>query len=82
MRRTPQQAVWLFVAWTVLWAPTAGRTEETGVSDGRILFGQSAAFSGPAGQLGTDMRRGIEAAFQEANRRGGVHGRRVGTRVS
>ncbi len=77
MRRMPHQAVWLFVAWTVLWTPTAGRTEETGVSDGRILFGQSAAFSGPAGQLGTDMRRGIEAAFQEVNRRGGVHGRRL-----
>ncbi len=77
MRRTPHQAVWLFVAWTVLLAATAGHAEETGVSDRRILFGQSAAFSGPAGQLGTDMRRGIEAAFQEANQRGGVHGRRL-----
>ena len=40
-----------------------------------IPFGQSAAFSGPAQELGRDMRIGIEAAFQEANRRGGVHGR-------
>ena len=40
-----------------------------------IPFGQSAAFSGPAKELGRDMRIGIEAAFQEANRRGGVHGR-------
>ena len=48
-----------------------------GVSDDVIVFGQSAAFSGPAGALGTNMRLGIEAAFAEANRRGGVHGRRL-----
>ena len=43
----------------------------------RVLFGQSAAFSGPASQLGTQMRIGIEAAFLEANRAGGVHGRTI-----
>ena len=48
-----------------------------GVFDDVILFGQSAAFSGPAGALGTNMRLGIEAAFEEANRLGGVHGRRL-----
>ena len=49
----------------------------TGVSDERILFGQSAAFSGPAEDLGRDMRLGIEASFHEVNQRGGVHGRRL-----
>ncbi len=53
------------------------RESESGVSDQRILFGQSAAFSGPAQELGKNMNRGIEAAFQEANRRGGVHGRQL-----
>ena len=48
-----------------------------GVSDQRILFGQSAAFSGPAQELGTNMGRGIKAAFQEVNRDGGIHGRRL-----
>ena len=48
-----------------------------GVSDQRVLFGQSAAFSGPAQALGTNMRLGIEAAFQEINNAGGVHGRRL-----
>lgn len=48
-----------------------------GVFDDRIVFGQSAAFSGPAGQLGTGMRLGIEAAFAEVNREGGVHGRQL-----
>ena len=49
--------------------------QETGVSDERILFGQSAAFSGPARELGWNVRLGIEAAFREQNERGGVHGR-------
>ena len=48
-----------------------------GVSDDRILFGQSAAFSGPARELGLNMRLGIEAAFAEVNGRGGVQGRRL-----
>lgn len=46
-----------------------------GVSDSRVLFGQSAAFTGPAEGLGLEMRRGIEAAFHERNEAGGVHGR-------
>ncbi len=45
------------------------------MSDGRILFGQSAAFSGPAQELGHGMRLGIQAAFHEQNEKGGVHGR-------
>ena len=52
--------------------------EETpGVSAERILFGQSAAFSGPAAELGRGMRLGIQAAFKEANDAGGVHRRRL-----
>ena len=50
---------------------------EPGVFDDRVLFGQSAAFSGPAQDLGSDMRLGIQAAFHEANEAGGVHGRRL-----
>ena len=46
-----------------------------GVTDGRVLFGQSAAFSGPAWELGTNMQLGILAAFREVNAAGGVHGR-------
>ena len=48
-----------------------------GVSEERILFGQSAAFSGPAQALGAQMRLGIEAAFAEVNAAGGVHGRQL-----
>ena len=58
----------------------AGRLQAApvpGVSATRIRFGQSAAFSGPAQELGRNMRLGIEAAFREVNERGGVHGRRL-----
>ena len=58
--------------------PTTTSPEGTpGVFADRILFGQSAAFSGPAQELGQNMRLGIEAAFQEVNDQGGVHGRRL-----
>ena len=55
----------------------AADAQVPGVSASRVLFGQSAAFSGPARELGRNMRLGIEAAFHEANSVGGVHGRRL-----
>ena len=60
--------------------PEVEATAETGspgVYEDRVVFGQSAAFSGPASELGRNMRLGIEAAFREANEAGGVHGRRI-----
>ena len=48
-----------------------------GVFPDSIVFGQSAALEGPAGELGRNMNLGIRAAFEEANREGGVHGRRL-----
>lgn len=50
---------------------------EQGVLVDRVLFGQSAAFTGPAAELGLEMQRGILAAFGEANATGGIHGRRI-----
>lgn len=61
--------------------PTAALAQETagsgaiGVTDERIVFGQSAALKGPTARLGQGMRQGLLAAFQEANDAGGVHGR-------
>ncbi len=51
--------------------------EVPGVSGDHVLFGQSAAFTGPNKELGKAMRLGIEAAFHEANREGGVHRREL-----
>ena len=39
----------------------------------QIVFGQSAALTGPARPLGQSMRLGLAAAFEEVNRAGGVH---------
>jgi branched-chain amino acid transport system substrate-binding protein len=50
---------------------------EPGVFDDRIVFGQSAAFDGPAAALGLGMREGILAAFNEANAGGGVNGHKL-----
>lgn len=50
-------------------------SQGAGVTESRVLFGQSAALSGPAQELGSNMRLGIMAAFHEVNQRGGVHGR-------
>ena len=51
--------------------------ENIGIDENRITFGQSAAFTGPAGELGKAMRLGILAAFEEVNSIGGVYGREV-----
>lgn len=56
---------------------TPSGTGTPGVFNDRVVFGQSAAFSGPAQALGINMNLGIRAAFEEANRKGGVHGRRL-----
>ena len=53
------------------------QTSAPGVTDSQILFGQSAAFTGPAAELGTNMEFGIRAAFHEVNQKGGVHGREL-----
>jgi ABC-type branched-subunit amino acid transport system substrate-binding protein len=48
-----------------------------GVTDSEIRFGISAPFTGPAKELGQNMKLGIEAAFNVANANGGVYGRQV-----
>jgi ABC-type branched-subunit amino acid transport system substrate-binding protein len=63
------------IAATLL-AATQVRAED-GVSADTVVFGQAAVFEGPAAALGTGMRAGIQAAFEEANRNGGVQGRKL-----
>lgn len=58
-------------------SPAASTVKNPGVTADRVLFGQSAAFTGPAKELGRNMRLGIQAAFHEVNQSGGVHGRRL-----
>jgi ABC-type branched-subunit amino acid transport system substrate-binding protein len=50
---------------------------EDGVSADTIVFGQAAVLEGPASALGVGMRTGLQAAFDEINAKGGVHGRKL-----
>ena len=50
---------------------------ESGVTDQKILLGQSAAFSGPAAQLGIQLNAGAKAYFDQVNQQGGVFGRKI-----
>lgn len=47
------------------------------LSSQELVFGQSAALTGPASLLGQGMRLGLFAAFREVNRTGGVHNYRL-----
>lgn len=51
--------------------------QQPDVAADSVLFGQSAAFTGPAQELGRNMRLGIQAAFHEVNQSGGVNGRKL-----
>ena len=48
-----------------------------GVTESQIVLGQSAAMSGPAQDLGKDMRTGAMLYFNYVNANGGVHGRKI-----
>lgn len=86
LRRLSFEKVFATFFAAVLSGAVSGEVKESviatpGVSSERILFGQSAAFSGPAGELGKSMKVGILAAFKEANDKGGVNGRRLELRA-
>lgn len=58
-------------------ATTFAAAADPGVAADKIVFGQAAPLEGPASGLGLDMRTGLRAAFEEANRAGGVKGRKL-----
>jgi branched-chain amino acid transport system substrate-binding protein len=46
-----------------------------------IVIGQSAAFSGPAAELGRQFKVGADLFFERSNARGGINGRSVELRI-
>ncbi len=58
-------------------ASNAARAAEVGVEADEIAVGQSLALSGPAAELGTEMKLGAQLYFDEVNAKGGVFGRKV-----
>jgi ABC-type branched-subunit amino acid transport system substrate-binding protein len=50
---------------------------DPGITDTSITIGMSSPFTGPNGAYGLDMRQTIEAYFQQVNKAGGIHGRKL-----
>ena len=76
MRRSAFVFTSLTASLIALTSVVPGRAED-GVTSDTILFGQATVLEGPASALGQGMRAGIRAAFEEANKNGGVHGRKL-----
>jgi branched-chain amino acid transport system substrate-binding protein len=75
MRASPLNAFPLVLA--ALIATGIPASAEDGVSADKIVFGQATALEGPASALGQGMKMGLEAAFAEINKAGGVKGRKL-----
>lgn len=75
MKIASHSARLLFAA--ALLVAAAAAKAETGVTDKAIVIGQSAVFSGPVAETGNNYRRGIELYFEQANKSGGIHGRKL-----
>ena len=72
-----QGAGWLGAASLGAW-PHAGQAQQVpGLKGQNIVLGQSAAFSGPAEQLGLQYYLGAKLYFDSVNAAGGVNGRKI-----
>jgi branched-chain amino acid transport system substrate-binding protein len=69
------------ILFTLLAALAAAVAAENGVMADRVVLGQSVALTGPAAELGIQMRNGAKAYFDHVNAQGGVHGRRIELRT-
>jgi branched-chain amino acid transport system substrate-binding protein len=67
----------IFAAVCALCAAVTGARAQDGITPTSIVIGQSAAFSGPAAQLGIQMRDGAKLWFDQINAQGGINGRRI-----
>jgi ABC-type branched-subunit amino acid transport system substrate-binding protein len=65
------------VAFAACSIPLSGVRAENGVTSSTITLGQSVALTGPAAELGIDMRAGAMAYFDYVNAHGGVFGRKI-----
>src|SRR5437868_10317819 len=75
MRASPFNA--LHAALAALLAAGIPAFAEDGVFADKIVFGQATALEGPASALGLGMKQGLEAAFAEVNKAGGIKGRKL-----
>ncbi len=64
----------LFSGLLLTWGQTMA---EPGITNGRILIGQTADFTGPAGDQVKEMTQGAKLYIDAVNHAGGVHGRKI-----
>ncbi len=67
---------WIVALALLASAPGIGSASNP-ASDGEVVFGMSAPFSGPAREYGRQLKVGYEVAFQIANEAGGISGRKL-----
>lgn len=65
------------IALTLIGFAVPSTAAETGVDANSVTLGQSAALSGPAQELGSEMRLGAQTYFNLVNQAGGVFGRQI-----
>jgi ABC-type branched-subunit amino acid transport system substrate-binding protein len=70
-------SAWKWIGGIAAAATALTAAADPGVTATTILIGESAAFTGPASELGTEMRAGALAYFQAVNAAGGVNGRKI-----
>lgn len=58
-------------------ASTLGLAQASKAQGGKIILGQSAAFTGPAAQLGIQFHQGAKLWFDQVNAQGGVAGKSI-----
>lgn len=73
----PLPLVWLLAGLLAFCAPGAAADGTAATAESEIVLGMSTALSGPAANLGQEMRQGVLAGFARANQAGGVRGRRL-----
>jgi branched-chain amino acid transport system substrate-binding protein len=76
MQLTKNRAIRLLIGILLAFGMTL-RSAEGDPKTGEIVLGMSSALSGPAAALGKDMREGVLAGLERANRAGGVNGRKL-----
>ena len=74
MKSTTLRNVLALVALT---CAIGAQAQSPGITPTSVTVGQSAAFTGPAAQLGIQMRDGMKVYFDLVNSQGGVNGRKI-----
>ena len=72
--KTTGRRIVLGLCCTLFMAPHSGLADKPD-TETKIMLGMSTALSGPAADLGKNMRVGVLAGLERANRSGGINGR-------